>query len=95
MADDTSKGKTVNLFTKSNLTATEVASLTTPVTDSKVTDSKAPLDNLIDMAKKSNELLTSDTSKLKTNSNKVMQILKNNGMDSQQAERAHKQLMEL
>lgn len=71
-----------------------------------------PLDNLIEMAKKSNAKLTesrmkdasdlgsstviSDTAaRLKVVSARVMQILKDNGMDSQQAERAHSQLMEL
>jgi hypothetical protein len=68
-------------------------------------DVSPSMTNLIDLAAKLNTALAAAKDKkfpdahvvqvLHSNSDKVMQILKEGGMDTQQAERAHKLLMEL
>lgn len=67
----------------------------------KQDDINPQMTNLIDAARKRNEELdkrfpdANVPQVLRTNSAKVLQILKDNGMDSQQAEKAHKSLMRL
>jgi hypothetical protein len=83
-------------------TTTNTANTTTGKLPVKSGDDINPqMTNLIEEARKRNEALdkrfpdANVPQQLRTNSAKVLQILKDNGMDSQQAEKALKQLLSL
>lgn len=102
-SDNKSEGKSIDLFAATPANSQTTKAFTPSDERKGPIDSVDPtMDNLIkeaiDRNKRMNEDKTPTTESKTVVVNKsalVMSILRNNGMDSQQAEKAHKQLMGL